>query len=737
MIRLEHVNTKSFQDFSLTDPNSIKQVNIVFGRNGSGKSALSDYLQNTNSGGAKVFNTDFVDKNLKMRKTVEGTNLVIGADQLNLSKVIEQSKTVISTLDVELAKTNRSILAEKKILSRRMKTIFDQVKKDFDTSKINQKQNAETDPAKAVELWKADIIKFKNLLSNYSSSADLDKDLTKIRADINHLSPVLTDFNPSRREALTKNMVKVILVPDTPVTAKIVSWLQDGLHLHDLDHDTAAGDEIRTCLFCGNSFQADEVRNNINKKISSDHANLLSTINRLKGELESAIPTIVTMGRSTPLKNATSAILCIQVVLKALKQKENETDRAIQLPDDYFSEIDKLNEEINGKLTDLSEKEQNLINEKMTIENLARRKAGELISSDQLIKEHLIELQHLQKICLDEEFAQDQTRVYLSDLNNQTNNLRGFMEMVNQTLYSLGLGFELMFSKTDTNSFDVHLRKPGQNEISVHSLSEGEIRLIAFIKFYFGLFSKYCVAKGKRKATHEFNSDIQLIILDDPITSIDSNNRYFMTTLINKLLLEILKTNIDVVILTHSVYDYHNFAYAVGKQKVGHFRIVKDNNSESKIEVVDDTEMNNYSDDYRAAFDEIIHFCCLNTGNLPEAQQYIHYGNQCRFVLETHARSNYTIKYMTDGYISEIMEAYEVDEQFKSRVSQMLNTINALSHGISYTWDFVSNISASEIQTAARTLVWMLYNKDKQHVKAMVPSGWTLLSNSIKNWHLK
>ncbi|WP_222101954.1 AAA family ATPase [Oenococcus oeni] len=735
MIQLEHINTKSFHDFSLTDQNSIKQVNIMFGRNGSGKSALSDYLQHTNSDGVRVFNTDFVEKNLKMRKTVEGTNLIIGADQLNLSKVIGQSKAVISALTMELAKTNQRILTEKRILSQRMKTILDQVKKDFDTSKINQKQNTETDPAKAVELWKADITKFKNLLSDYSSSADLEKDFAKIQADRTHLNPVLSDFNPNRREALNKSMMKVIFAPDSPITAKIVSWLQDGLHLHNLDHNATAGDEIRTCLFCGNSFQANEARNKINEKISSDHANLLSAINRLKGELESAIPTIVTMGQSTPLKNATSAISCIQVVLKALKQKESETDRVIQLPNDYFSEIDKLNEEISGKLTDLSEKEQNLISEKMMIENLARRKAGELISSDQLVKEHLAELQYLQKICLDEEFSQDQTQVYLSDLNSRTNNLRGFMEMINQTLYSLGLGFELMFSKTDKNSFDVHLRKLSQNEIDVHSLSEGEIRLIAFVKFYFGLFSTYCVAKGKRKATHEFNSDVQLIILDDPITSIDSNNRYFMTTLINKLLLEILKTNIDVVILTHSIYDYHNFAYSMGGQ-VGHFRILKNSDAESEVESVEDLKLKNYSDDYRAAFDELIHFCCLNAGSLPEAQQYIRYGNQSRFVLETHSRSNYNIDYVTNKSRSEIMEAYCVAAQYTDRVSQMLNTINALSHGISYSWDFVSNISANEIQKAARIMIWMLYKKDKQHVKAMAPSGWQRFEQQIRNWNL-
>lgn len=173
------------------------------------------------------------------------------------------------------------------------------------------------------------------------------------------------------------------------------------------------------------------------------------------------------------------------------------------------------------------------------------------------------------------------------------------------------------------------------------------------------------------------------------------------------------------------------------QNNVGHFRIVKNEQAESEIEPIEQQQLKNYSDDYRATFSEVANFCCLNSRSLPDTQQYIRYGNQCRFLLETHARSNYNIENVTNKSINSIMDAYEVEARYKNRVSTMLDTINALSHGISYTWDYVSNISASEIQKAARIMIWMLYKKDRQHVTAMAGLNSHNIKTGINNWNIE
>lgn len=83
------------------------------------------------------------------------------------------------------------------------------------------------------------------------------------------------------------------------------------------------------------------------------------------------------------------------------------------------------------------------------------------------------------------------------------------------------------------------------------------------------------------------------------------------------------------------------------------------------------------------------------------------------------------------------MECYSIQGENEGIIVRMLDVINALSHGISYTWDFVSGISAAEIQNAARVMVWMLYKKDKMHVRAMVPGEkWREFEQKIKNWRI-
>lgn len=118
---------------------------------------------------------------------------------------------------------------------------------------------------------------------------------------------------------------------------------------------------------------------------------------------------------------------------------------------------------------------------------------------------------------------------------------------------------------------------------------------------------------------------------------------------------------------------------------------------------------------------------------LTEDIHYLRFGNQCRFILESHARSNYNIENVTNNVLDDIMRVYNVDIIYKARISRMLDIINSLSHGISYSWDEVSSISPREIQKAARTVLWMLYQKDSAHVLAMT-EGVTGFSKAVNNW---
>ena len=158
VINLKHINEKSFNNFSISNSSYVKDINVIFGNNGSGKTALSNFLQSQQQKEVRVFDTDYVDTNIKSRDTVEGTNLIIGAEQLDLTSTSTRVEEIISNLDKNSNELKQSISHEKQTLNSQMKSVIDSVKADFKTTKkINQKPNAFTDPIMTKQWHQLDV----------------------------------------------------------------------------------------------------------------------------------------------------------------------------------------------------------------------------------------------------------------------------------------------------------------------------------------------------------------------------------------------------------------------------------------------------------------------------------------------------------------------------------------------------------------------------------------------------
>ncbi|AYJ34298.1 Translation-disabling ACNase RloC [Lactiplantibacillus plantarum] len=740
-MKIVNMSEKSFNKFTLGEGNNLKPVSVFFGRNGAGKSAVSAYLQKNYAEGMYVFDTDFVERNVRSRTTIDGTNLVIGAENIDRTDAIKQAKTIMSSITKELNDDDDRINNKKKSINTLMMAIINDGKAKFGTTRIHQKAKANENPENAFNLWKSEMSHSVDNFPEYTSASELNADLVLTRNKLNVLKEVLQDFLTYRKEDFISTMKSIVLKPGTSVEAVVAGWLEQGLQLHNIDGHDDRLEDIAQCLFCGNDFVVSDIKKSVYERISSEYVSLTKTIERLKTQIINEREQIVKLGDLIPQELQQEAESNIRDILEALNTKSKNTETAIKIDEKYFLGIEKLNMAISDRKRKLKEKEHRLILEQSKIEDIAKQVIGQSITMDTDINNGIIELKKLEKCKYNDERSSELTNAYLLNLNNASSHLEGFKELMNQMLESLGMSFCLQFSADNSDSFDVVLTEPEEQSVGVKDLSEGELRLIAFVKFYLSLFSNYKKAKGQKAPSWEFSSDVKEIVLDDPITSIDSNNRYFMTTLINKLLSQVLhvcnRQKIEVAIFTHSIYDFHNFAFRIGKQQLDHYQITKNSFSESVIEPVPENQMSNYSDDYRTTFYEIIEFCTINRRELPETHQYLRYGNQCRFILETHARSNYNITNVTNNSLNKIMECYSIQGENEGIIVRMLDVINALSHGISYTWDFVSGISAAEIQNAARVMVWMLYKKDKMHVRAMVPGDkWREFEQKIKNWRI-
>ncbi|GAA9166948.1 AAA family ATPase [Helicobacter pylori] len=121
------------------------------------------------------------------------------------------------------------------------------------------------------------------------------------------------------------------------------------------------------------------------------------------------------------------------------------------------------------------------------------------------------------------------------------------------------------------------------------TLSEGEVTFITFLYYYH-------LTKGSLKENDI--SKNKVLVIDDPISSLDSNILFIVSVLVKDLMKETTKekTNIkQVIILTHNTYFYKEITLECDKRYQGKysFWIIKKDNNVSKIEKFEENPIKN------------------------------------------------------------------------------------------------------------------------------------------------
>lgn len=110
------------------------------------------------------------------------------------------------------------------------------------------------------------------------------------------------------------------------------------------------------------------------------------------------------------------------------------------------------------------------------------------------------------------------------------------------------------------------------------TLSEGEVTFITFLYYYH-------LTKGSLKENDITKNKV--LVIDDPISSLDSNILFIVSVLVKELIKETTKeeTNIkQVIILTHNTYFYKNITYDLKRYQGKYsFWIINKDNNISKI----------------------------------------------------------------------------------------------------------------------------------------------------------
>ncbi|MFG7349905.1 AAA family ATPase [Shewanella oncorhynchi] len=166
----------------------------------------------------------------------------------------------------------------------------------------------------------------------------------------------------------------------------------------------------------------------------------------------------------------------------------------------------------------------------------------------------------------------------LAELSKNNTSVQPAVDEINRLLKAYGfLNFEIMPSRQLVNHYVIQ-RQDGT--LALDTLSEGEVTFITFL---------YFVQLANGALTQDAVTENRVVVIDDPISSLDSNVLYIVSAIVKQLIKEV-KDNSSIkqlLLFTHNVY-FHKEASFQGGRSNGcnqtHFWIIRKANNITSIQ---------------------------------------------------------------------------------------------------------------------------------------------------------
>lgn len=198
------------------------------------------------------------------------------------------------------------------------------------------------------------------------------------------------------------------------------------------------------------------------------------------------------------------------------------------------------------------------------------------------------EIQKLEQDINDYDGQWSGIRGEIKELSSKTIETDSAKEKINLMLRDTGMhGFQLEPHKNQPHVYQV-VRPDGS---IADNLSEGEKNFLAFLYFYY-------LVQG-RESTEE-DSREKIVVIDDPVSSMDSNSLFIVSTLV-KDMIEVCRNNADnenatttgnyikqLFILTHNAFFHHEITYSyVSRYEYISFFLVRKPSGKSSVKFCD------------------------------------------------------------------------------------------------------------------------------------------------------
>ncbi|WP_164868553.1 ATP-binding protein [Helicobacter pylori] len=603
-------NGASFKD--------LNSINFIYGANGSGKTTTSSFLKNLAENGIEdkfanskiawcnneslkieVYNKQFKEEQFR-NSQVKGIFTLGKKTNENLEK-IESKKESISKENEKKIKNKESLKKITQDKEKEEKDFADRCWKNL--YKKNEEDFKETlEGFKRKEKFKEKILKeFENDKHNQSEIVGLEELKEKIgivfnkkQTELALLECDLTDFDSIENHSIWEQKIVGsggVAIADLIKKLSNEDWVAQG-------REYVKDNSI--CPFCQKETITEEFKKQLESYFDTSYQESTDTIKKMKEDytnktaeaLERLNEIIKTEQNNSQTKLDTENLKRIIETLRSkingnqqkMLDKSKEMSRSFKL-DSNKNEIDAIKDLIkkaNEQIANYNEMIKDIEKQKKSCKEQTWKFLINEFKSD--TQEYNKKYCGLEKGInnLEKEISENQEKIKKleNEIKELEKNMVSIKPIVNEINTLLkGYGFtNFSLACTEDEKFYRIQREDGQ--LVGETLSEGEVTFITFLYYYH-------LAKGSLKENDI--SKNKVLVIDDPISSLDSNILFIVSVLVKDLMKETMeeKTNIkQVIILTHNTYFYKEITleYDLKRyQRKYSFWIIKKDNNVSKI----------------------------------------------------------------------------------------------------------------------------------------------------------
>ena len=747
-----------FKDFTWTSNlKAFDNVNLFYGLNGSGKSTLSTIFDDIKNKEQKyfagefkidddeigsfssanlnsldyniyVFNSHFVEDNIGEFSNLKGI-VYLSESNKEAKETLESLKKERKKLLGEQTNANKIYALANKTLDNAYIACAKRIKEEFHV--IGGIANTYSNYTKIT--FQQAIKKYRQFLSEQHDSAEILQRIDSLKAALKDeiKEPILFDLQKYQVNSLTESLKYARDILNKTIKSRlqkkindsVFSWLEEGYRLHTGEH---------YCKYCGGYISRERqeyLANLFNNEVQDLQQQISDILHRLNDSLLPEI-TILEADFYSSLRSEVAKLLeqlnklrrkinsYVQQVIEKLIAKQKNPFDPIQITDDVEGDIAAFQTAMEGlnSLIESNEKITNQFNKKQldAIEEIEK-----LLVYNNYVGFNILSLeQELQKATNAYKNIETSIATTEQQINKYENELIDVIKASSDfnDLLSKFLGRNELNLRYDEHTKGYKIIRRDSEHTTARFLSEGEKTAIAFV---------YFLTKVKENGNNVAES---IIVIDDPISSFDSNHLFnayaFIETYFDK--------SKQLFVLTH---NFNFFKLLRRKYCKASMYLIESASStvndvktrNAKIKNLPKSIMQAMSE-YYYLFEKIYNFHKnYSAGDEIEFDDYMQMANTCRKIIESfasfkiHNISDLSQK-LTLLYKCNRPDGYVLSDSEQNECEKIYRFINAFSHDSIFEDSGETDIIFGELDSIVASILALIERADKDHYNALLKS---------------